>query len=272
MNEPEILHAPQYILEAFEPPSRIAILVLNRNLRDTVQRITTAVKAPSPEFQSWLRYKNASGADIYMGMNPLKPDAATRTKDEIDSIRHVYIDLDYGGEKEIEAVQKSSVVPKPNVILASSPDKFQIVWRIEGIDREEAEALLHALSKEFGGDPQPPTQPACCQYLDSPTRNTKTTFMSRLGDIQPRRITCVTSNFTSTDKTPQDLTIWPDKNANLQKLLSVSLSMTGPLLSARLPAVTTQKMSFKKSRTTGVATNPIRNTTRDSPSQKHSPS
>jgi hypothetical protein len=30
-------------------------------------------------------------------MNPLKPDAATRTKEEIDAIRHVYIDLDYGG-------------------------------------------------------------------------------------------------------------------------------------------------------------------------------
>jgi hypothetical protein len=153
MNEPQILQAPQYIQEAFEPSSRIALLVLNRTLRETVQRITTTAKAASPEFQAWLRYKNASGADIYMGMNPLKPDAATRTKDEIHSIRHVYIDLDYGGDKAVEAVQKSSVVPKPNVILASSPDKFQIVWKIEGIGLDEAESLLHALSKEFGGDP-----------------------------------------------------------------------------------------------------------------------
>jgi hypothetical protein len=153
MSEPEMLDAPHYILDAFGPSDRIALLVLNRNLRETVQRITTAGKAASPEFQAWLRHKNASGADIYMGMNPLKPDAATRTKDEIDSIHHVYLDLDYGGDKGLEAIHDSSVVPRPNVVLASSPGKYQVVWKVQGMDIEEAEGLLHALSREFGGDP-----------------------------------------------------------------------------------------------------------------------
>lgn len=153
MNEPENLDARQYILEAFEPSNRIALLSLHRELRETVQRITNAEKAASPEFQAWLRHKNANGSDIYVGMNPLKADAATRTKDEIDAIRHVYIDLDYGGEKALHAIHKSSLVPKPNVVLTSSPDKFQILWRVEGIGLEDGEALLHALSREFGGDP-----------------------------------------------------------------------------------------------------------------------
>jgi hypothetical protein len=153
MNEPKTLEPRRYILDAFEPSNRIALLALNREHRETVQRITSAVKAASPEFQAWLRYKNANGSDIYVGMNSLKPDAATRTKDEIEEIRHVYIDLDCGGAKALDAIHKSSLVPKPNVVLTSSPDKFQILWKVEGIGLNDGETLLHALSREFGGDP-----------------------------------------------------------------------------------------------------------------------
>src|ERR1700758_936907 len=128
MNQPTTLEAAEYILDAFEATQRIAVLALNRDFRETVQRITSAEKAASPEFQAWLRHKNASGSDIYIGMNPLKDDAAKRTKNEIEAIRHVYIDLDYGGEKALAGIQKSSLVPKANFVLTSSPEKFQIVW------------------------------------------------------------------------------------------------------------------------------------------------
>jgi len=153
MNQPETLEPAEYILAMFEANDRIAILSLNRDLRETVQRITRAEKAASPEFQAWLRHKNANGSDIYIGMNPLKQDAATRTKEEIDAIRHVYIDLDSGGENALKEIQKSDLVPKPNFVLTTSPNKFQVVWSVDGIALEDAEALLHALAREFGGDP-----------------------------------------------------------------------------------------------------------------------
>ena len=150
---PFIPSASEYILDNFEPTDRIAVLVLNRDLGETVQRITSAQKAASPEFQAWLRYKNANGSDIYIGMNSLKKDAATRTKEDIESIRHVYLDLDHGGLEALKAVENSSVVPKPNYVLNSSPEKHQVVWKVEGMHLEEAEALLHAMAREFGGDP-----------------------------------------------------------------------------------------------------------------------
>src|SRR6266436_9784715 len=153
MNQPETIPPAKYILESFEPASRIAVLALNRDFRETVQRITSAEKAASPEFQAWLRHKNGNGSDIYIGMNPLKLDAATRTKEEIDAIRHVYIDLNYGGENALKEIQKSDLVPKPNFVLTTSPNKFQVVWSVDGIALEDAEALLHALAREFGGDP-----------------------------------------------------------------------------------------------------------------------
>ncbi len=145
--------ASQYLNENFQPSDRIAILVLNRSRGETTQRITSAEKASSPEFQAWLRYKNANGADIYVGMNPLKQDASTRTKDDVETIRHLYLDLDHGGSTALEAIKNSDLVPQPNYVLNTSPDKFQMVWKVKGITLEEAEGLQHAMVTEFGGDP-----------------------------------------------------------------------------------------------------------------------
>jgi hypothetical protein len=64
-----VASAPDYILDLFEMSDRIAMLILNRDFRETIQRITSAQKASSPEFQAWLRYKNANGSDIYVTWN-----------------------------------------------------------------------------------------------------------------------------------------------------------------------------------------------------------
>jgi RepB DNA-primase from phage plasmid len=147
------LSASEYILDNFEPSDRIAMLVLNRDLGEVLQRVTTARKASSPEFQAWLRHKNATGSDIYIGMNPLRKRAATRTKQDIKSIRHVYLDLDHGGQQALNSIENSSAVPKPNYVLTSSPGKFQIVWNVEGMGLRETEGLLRAMARECGGDP-----------------------------------------------------------------------------------------------------------------------
>jgi hypothetical protein len=88
-----------------------------------------------------------------LGMNPLRIHASTRTKEDIKSIRHVYLDLDHGGQEALNSVENSSAVPKPNYVLTSSPGKFQIVWKVEGMGLCEAEGLLRAMARECGGDP-----------------------------------------------------------------------------------------------------------------------
>src|SRR5258708_9030859 len=141
--------ASEYILDNFEQTDRIAMLVLNRDFGETIQRITSAHKASSPEFQAWLRYKNANGSDIYIGQNPLRKDASTRTKEDIESIRHVYLDLDHGGPEAPASVENSSVAPKPKYRLTSSPGKIQGVLKGENISPQESEALPHATAPEF---------------------------------------------------------------------------------------------------------------------------
>jgi len=60
-------------------------------------------------------------------MNPLRQDASTRTKEDIESIRHVYLDLDHGGPEALESVEKLQRRPETNYVLTSSPEKFQVV-------------------------------------------------------------------------------------------------------------------------------------------------
>ncbi|MGH9504136.1 MAG: DNA-primase RepB domain-containing protein [Terriglobales bacterium] len=149
---PDSLSAPEYILQNFEASDRIAVLVRSRKAGETIQRITTAKNAASQDFQAWLRQKNLS-SDVYIGMNTLRHDAQSRTKEDIETIRHLYLDIDRNGPSALKAVETSGVVPRPNYVLETSPEKYQVVWKVDGIAQDQAETLQRAMVREFGGDP-----------------------------------------------------------------------------------------------------------------------
>jgi hypothetical protein len=146
--------APEYIRANFHPSDRIAVLVRRRGRGETIQRISTADKIAATLFQDWLHYKNEKeNCDIYIGMNALKPESHTRTKDDIWAIRHLYVDLDHDGTKSLAAIEQSDLVPKPSYVLNTSPDKFQVIWKVEGMTPHQAESILHAVTAQFDGDP-----------------------------------------------------------------------------------------------------------------------
>jgi hypothetical protein len=143
----------EYIRANFEASDRIAVLVRNATRGETVQRISTVDKIAGSSFQDWMRYKNEKeGSDVYVGMNALKPRAFTRTKDDILAIRHLYVDLDQDGSTSLASIEKSNLVPPPSYVLNTSPDKYQVIWKVESIAQDQAEALLHALARQFDGD------------------------------------------------------------------------------------------------------------------------
>jgi len=145
--------AQRYIQENFEATDWLAVVVRNRETGDTVQRITTAQHIASPEFQSWLRYKNAHGSDIYLSLNTLREHAHGRTKSDVKEIRHLYLDLDEEGQRKLATIYQDAVVPHPNYVLHTSPEKYQVIWRVDGIPQKDAEDLLRGLARHFGGDP-----------------------------------------------------------------------------------------------------------------------
>ncbi|MGA7625677.1 MAG: DNA-primase RepB domain-containing protein [Candidatus Acidiferrales bacterium] len=142
-----------YIDQNYDPSDRLAIVIRNRLTGETTQRLATAHKIKSQEFQAWLRFKNAGGADIYISQNPLRAGARTRSKGDLDQIRHVYLDLDRNGDQALDRIRHSEQAPEPSYVIATSPHKYQVIWKVSGLTLVEAEALQRTMAAEFGGDP-----------------------------------------------------------------------------------------------------------------------
>jgi len=143
-----------YIHRSFDLSDRLAVLVRNPRRGEIVERISTAVWIAGPQFQDWLHHKNeVDGCDIYLSLNPLKPEAQTRSKQDIQAIKHLYVDLSREAAKSFAAIQHSRLVPPPSYVLHTSPHRFQAIWRVGEIAHAQGEALLHALARHFDGDP-----------------------------------------------------------------------------------------------------------------------
>ncbi len=150
---PHFLSAPEYVRALHAPEDYVAVLLRNRARQRTTQRIVPAEVIASQEFQLWLTEQNLVGADIFIGMNPVRAGSKYRTKEHIREIRHVYLDLDEEAGASLHAIRTSGDVPEPNFVLDSSPGKHQVVWCVEGFGANEAERVLRALASSFGGDP-----------------------------------------------------------------------------------------------------------------------
>src|SRR5579863_1582162 len=143
----------EYIRRNFEASDRLAVVIINRQESKVQQRVETAEVIAGEKYQAWLRHENARGSDIYLSQNALRETATGRTKAEIAAIRHVYLDLDHEGPQALAAIEASSAVPKPSYVIASSPGKYQVIWRVEGMTQDQAEALQRSMVQQFGADP-----------------------------------------------------------------------------------------------------------------------
>jgi hypothetical protein len=145
--------AARYILDNFEPGDRLAVVLLNKRSEDVIQRLAAAERIAGEDFQAWLRFQNAHGYEVYVSMNALAPTARGRTKADVQTIRHVYLDFDRDGTAAVEKLLAREDLPKPNYLLTTSPDKWQAIWKVQGFGKEQAEHLQQAFAREMDADP-----------------------------------------------------------------------------------------------------------------------
>jgi hypothetical protein len=145
--------AAQHLRENFEPGDRLAIVLLNKRTHDVIQRIASAERIAADDFQAWLRFQNANGYDVHISMNALANDARGRTKADVQTIRHIYLDFDEDGTAAVEKLLAREDLPKPNHLINTSPDRWQIVWKVQGFGKEQAEHLQQGLVRDMGADP-----------------------------------------------------------------------------------------------------------------------
>ena len=96
----------RYIRENFRPNDRIAVVLIRKETHRVVQRVATAERIASAEFQAWLRQENASRFEVYVSMNALKDGSRSRTKEDIAEVRHLYLDFDDNGTAAVQALLK----------------------------------------------------------------------------------------------------------------------------------------------------------------------
>jgi RepB DNA-primase from phage plasmid len=145
--------AGEFLTRSFGPGETIAILLRAASPYGTVQRIVPLERALQPRYLGWLAHGNAAGANVYVAANPLISCSRKRTKESIEEIRHLYLDLDTDGDSKLSAFRSSNAVPIPTAIISTSPCKYQVLWRVEGFTFEEQERVLKLLAITFGGDP-----------------------------------------------------------------------------------------------------------------------
>jgi RepB DNA-primase from phage plasmid len=145
--------ASKYIKDNFKPSDRLAVVLLDKRNDAVIQRIATAEQIAAPEFQAWLRHKNAQRYEVYVSMNTLRPGATGRTKGDIATVRHLYLDFDENGTEAVERLLRRQELPRPTYRMSSSPGKWQVVWKVEGFAPEQAERLQQWMAKDTGADP-----------------------------------------------------------------------------------------------------------------------
>jgi hypothetical protein len=145
--------AQEFLTRCFSPAETIALLLRREIPSTTTQRVVRMEHASEPRYQAWLEHENRAGSNIYVAANPLHPGSRKRTKENISSIRHLYIDIDTDGESRLAALLASNLVPIPTAIVSTSPGKYQVLWQVEGFDFAQQEEALKVLTLTFGGDP-----------------------------------------------------------------------------------------------------------------------
>ena len=210
--------AYEFLTRCFYPGETVALLLRKENPSSTTQRIVTLEQVLSPRYLGWLRYENRNGANVYVAANPLRSGSRKRTKECIAEVRHLYLDIDVDGQNRIATLMESAIVPAPTVLLSTSANKYQVLWKVEGFDFDQQENTLKLLAIAFGGDSActdrnrvlrvpgfsnrkyDPAHPVTAEYLSEPTYHPDD---FRLDDSLLNRIP-LASGISRTSSTPKN--------------------------------------------------------------------
>ena len=144
--------ATEFFARCFSPEETVCILLRREEPARVAQRTVRLEQATAPAYMRWLAHENATGMNVYVAANPLRSGSRKRTKESIAEIRHLYLDIDSDGGSRLAALSASDAVPEPTAVISTSPDKYQVLWRVEGFDFAFQEVTLKQLAMSFGGD------------------------------------------------------------------------------------------------------------------------
>jgi len=141
-----------FLRHAFQPDDTIAVALINKQTGEALQRIALLSDIASDRWQKWLRFKNGQRFEVYYTVNTLIPGARRRDKQDVHTIRHLFLDFDENGSAAVDNLRRRTDIPIPNYIVNTSPGKFQVIWRAADFTVSTSERLLQTLARDTGAD------------------------------------------------------------------------------------------------------------------------
>jgi hypothetical protein len=111
----------KFIRDNCESENRMAVVLIDRRTATVTQRIASAQHIASPQFQAWLKDENRTGLDVFISMNALHAQARGRTRGDVATIRHLYLDFDDNGTQAVVRLRAREDMPEPNCLVNASP-------------------------------------------------------------------------------------------------------------------------------------------------------
>lgn len=148
-----------YLNTLYQPDDRLAIVAVGRHGPDpkVEQRVVMARAATRPGYQRFLRHLNATGHDIFVSMNPIRPDTRSREKADVLEVRRLQLDLDKKGPDSLRKVLadvNAGRLPGPAAVIRSSRRNYQVIWHAtpSAWTPDAAEDAMRRLAGHYGGD------------------------------------------------------------------------------------------------------------------------
>ena len=138
----------RFLRAAFAPNDSIGVLLKTYRTGQVIQRIVPVTTATSDRFQAWLRYLNAHGWNVYVGVNAYRP-GRSRAREAVAHVRHLFLEEDVDGPGLLAALSTRPDLPPPSYVLHSSPGRLHVLWRVRGIAPSRVEQLQKQLAREL---------------------------------------------------------------------------------------------------------------------------
>ncbi len=141
-----------YIRGNYHPEDRVAIVLKNPRTGEETQRMSQANEVVEDHFQDWLEQLNRKGFDLYLSANAFGDGSHDAHRDNISTIRHIYVDFESNGHEAVGAVLRRQDLPTPSYIVACSPAHWYATWNTRGFEKGQAEELQNKLVRSTGGN------------------------------------------------------------------------------------------------------------------------
>ena len=149
----------------FEVEDWVAVFLKAYDTGRVCQRVAPVAMFAEPRWQTWLRVMNAHRFNVYVSVNAMTPGRQERTKDAVYVVRHVFLDADHDGPAVLQSIEARHDLPRPSLVIHSSPGRMHVLWRVRGFSPERVEWLQKHLARELGTDP---AATACSQTTRIP--------------------------------------------------------------------------------------------------------